>query len=207
LNKTDVGGLLLWLCHDPMSDYKILVGYLAIVVAIISYVPYFRGIFANRVKPHAFSWLVWSVLTGIAFAAQVTKQGGAGAWVTGFTALISFVLFLLALIKGDRRFATADWLSLASAFAALILWQSTNDPTLSVILVTITDALGFLPTVRKGHHKPHEDSRMLWSITAVKWALAIIALESYSLVTLLYPAYLLITNALYPMYLTWRQHK
>ena len=188
-------------------DYKIIVGYLSIVVAIIAYAPYFKGIFSNRIKPHAFSWLIWSFLTGIAFVAQVVKQGGAGSWVTGFTAIVCFLLFFLALAKGERRFILFDWLSLLAAITAFILWKVTSDPTLSIILITITDACGFLPTLRKGYYKPHEDSRALWSITAVKWAMAIIALQSYSLVTLLYPSYLLLVNALYPVLLTLRKGK
>ncbi len=188
-------------------EYKIVAGYLSIVVAIIAYIPYFKGIFANRIKPHAFSWLIWSFLTGIAFAAQVMRQGGPGSWVTGFTALVCFILFVLALAKGERRFVLFDWLALLAAITALILWKVTSDPTLSIILITITDACGFLPTLRKGYYKPHEDSRALWSITAVKWALAIIALQSYSLVTVLYPSYLLLVNAFYPILLTWRKGK
>jgi hypothetical protein len=188
-----------------MDEYKILIGYLSIIVAVFSYVPYFRGILTGKVKPHAFSWLVWSFLVGIAFAAQVVKEGGAGTWATGFTALACFVIFLFAIVKGDRRFVLFDWISLAAAFVALILWQLTNDPTLSLILVVTTDAFGFLPTLRKGYLKPHEDSPSLWALTATKWGLAIVALGSYSFITLLYPAYLLTLASSYTALLLWRR--
>lgn len=190
-----------------MTEYKIIAGYLSIIVAIIAYIPYFRGIIADKIKPHAFSWLVWSFLVGITFVAQIVKHGGAGAWVTGFTALVCFVIFLFALVKGERRFVPLDWVSLGAAFAALILWQVTKDLTLSVVLVTITDALGFLPTLRKGYFKPNEDSPVLWSITALKWVLSIIALESYSLVTLLYPVYLVIVNGFFGILLLRRRSR
>ena len=188
-----------------MDEYKILIGYLSIVVAVFSYVPYFRGIFAGKVKPHAFSWFVWSFLVGIAFAAQVVKGGGAGTWATGFTALVCFLIFLFAIVKGDRRFVLFDWISLAAAFGALILWQLTNDPTLSLILVVLTDAFGFLPTLRKGYLKPHEDLPSLWILTAGKWGLAIVALEAYSFITLLYPVYLFVLASSYAGLLLWRR--
>lgn len=188
-----------------MPDYKILLGYLSILIAVVAYAPYFRGILANKIKPHAFSWLIWSLLVGITFAAQVVKQGGAGSWATGFTSFVCFVIFLLALTKGDRHFVRFDWVSLSAAFLALALWWLTSDPTLSVILITLTDAFGFFPTLRKGYYQPHEDSSTLWALSGLKFALAIIALESYSLVTLLYPGYLFLTNSSYALFLLWRR--
>ncbi len=82
-------------------EYKIFLGYLAVIIGIVSYVPYITNIFRGKTKPHAFSWLVWSVLTGIAFAAQVVEHGGAGSWITGSTALTCVVIFILALFKGN----------------------------------------------------------------------------------------------------------
>jgi hypothetical protein len=190
-----------------MGDYKIIAGYLSIIVAVIACIPYFRGIFANKTKPHAFSWLVWSFLVGIIFAAQVVKHGGAGTWAAGFTVFMCFVIFLFALIKGDRKFVLFDWMSLVAAFVAMILWQITKDPTLSVILVTITDAIGFLPTLRKGCYKPREESPIFWAFTAAKWGFSIIALSAYSFVTLLSPVYLLIVNGGFAVLLLWRRSK
>ena len=188
-----------------MDEYKIIIGYLSIAAAVLAYIPYFRGIIAGKVKPHAFSWFVWSFLVGIAFAAQVVRGGGAGTWATGFTAFACFVIFLFAIVKGDRRFVLFDWVSLAAAFAALILWKLTNEPTLALILVVITDAFGFLPTLRKGYLKPREDLPSLWALTAIKWGLAIIALGSYSFITLLYPVYLLTLSSSYTVLLLWRR--
>lgn len=190
-----------------MTEYKIIFGYLSILVAIIGYIPYFHGTLTGKIKPHAFSWLIWSLLGAIIFAAQVVKHGGAGSWVTGFTALVCFIIFLLALVKGDRQFVSFDWSSLVTAFIAIFLWRLTNEPTLSVILVSIADFLGFLPTFRKGYNKPFEDTTILWSLTTIKWVLSIVALGSYSLVTLLYPTYLIIANGCFVILLLWRRRQ
>jgi len=188
-----------------MTTYKIILAYLSIVIGIIGYIPYFRGIFSGKTKPHAFSWLVWSLLVGITFAAQLTSGGGAGAWVTGFTATVCFIIFLLSFAKGDKHFILFDWVALGMALLALALWRVTNDPTLSVILLTLTDALSFLPTLRKGFYKPHEDSPILWALTVTKWTLSMFALQSFSLVTLLYPVYLIIINAFFTVLLIVRK--
>ena len=190
-----------------MIDYKIILGVLAILIGLISYVPYFRNIFSGRTKPHAFSWFVWAILTGIAFAAQVVEHGGAGAWVTGFTAFICFVVFLLALYKGKRDFPLFDWLCLVSAFVAMGLWWYAKDPTGSVILITITDALAFLPTFRKGYYKPREETATTFALSATKFFVALFALEAFTFVTVLYPASLVIMNGAFVVLLCVRRKK
>lgn len=89
-------------------EYKIFLGYLAVVIGIVSYIPYITNIFRGKTKPHAFSWLVWAVLTGIAFAAQIVENGGAGTWVIEATALTCMVIFILALFMCNSFFTVSS---------------------------------------------------------------------------------------------------
>ena len=102
-------------------NYKEILGALAIVIAFIGYVPYFRDILRNKTKPHAFSWFVWGLLTAIAFFGQVADKGGPGAWVTGFTAVICIIISLFELVKGRKNIVLIDWVSLVGCGVALIL--------------------------------------------------------------------------------------
>lgn len=169
-------------------------GLLAVIIGFIGYVPYFRTIFNGKTKPHAFTWLVWGVLTGIAFVGQVVGEGGAGAWVTGFTALVSFTIFALALVKGKKDFPKADWLCLGGCILALALWAFTNDPLSAIILITVIDALAFAPTFRKSHSKPYSEPAFTYALSGLKFLIALFALQELSLVTVLYPASLVIMN-------------
>jgi len=180
-----------------MFEYKMILGTIAILIALAGYVPYFRDIFAGKTKPHAFSWLVWALLTGIAFFGQIFDRGGAGAWVTGFTAIVSFVIFFLALQRGEKNITLSDKWSLGGAGVALVLWYFTNSPLGSVILITIIDALGFYPTFRKSYHKPHEETMLTFFLSGLKFVIAILALQHYSVVTYLYPASLVLMNFIF----------
>lgn len=186
---------------------KTFLGILAIAIAIYSYVPYFRNILKGKTKPHAFSWFIWGLLTGIAFFAQLDDNGGAGAWVTGFTALACLTFFIFALKRGVKEIVLLDWLSLAGAMFALILWVLTSDPLLSVILITIIDALGFIPTFRKSFYKPNEETALTYSLSALKFAIAIVALGNVTIVTTLYPASLVIMNGLFVAMVLMRRKK
>ena len=52
-------------------DYHAVIGGAATVIGVVGYVPYFRDIFRGTTKPHPFSWFLWALLAGIAFAAAV----------------------------------------------------------------------------------------------------------------------------------------
>ncbi|MGH7241177.1 MAG: hypothetical protein ACREGB_02685 [Candidatus Saccharimonadales bacterium] len=176
---------------------KEILGILAIIIGFVGYVPYFRTIFNGKTKPHAFSWLVWGVLTAIAFGGQIVGKGGAGAWVTGFTAVVSFTICGLALVRGKRDFPLADWLCLAGCVIALMLWAVTKDPLLAIILITAIDLLAFIPTFRKSYSKPYSEPAFTYALSGLKFIVGLFALHAVSVTTVLYPASLVLTNGLF----------
>jgi len=175
-------------------ETKTIIALVSIAMTIFGYSFYFKDIFAGKTKPHAFSWLVWATLTSIAFFGQLSAGAGPGAWVTATTAVISFVIFWLALTRGEKDITKSDKIFLGASFFAIIPWLLTKDPLISIILVTVIDFLGFLPTIRKSIKKPYEETLIHYVFAGLKFLLAIIALDNYTLVTWLYPASLVLAN-------------
>jgi len=190
---------------NSFMDYKLVLGTLAIVIGIIGYIPYFRGIFLNTIKPHIFSWFAWGLLEAIAFFAQISKGAGAGAWVTGLTALICFTVAGLSIVKGEKQITRSDWLSFAGALLGIIAWQTTKNPLTAVILVSLVDAVAFIPTFKKAFNKPQQESVFTFSSSIIKLTISLFALESYSLTTWLYPATIVLTNTLFVTMLLFRR--
>jgi hypothetical protein len=188
-------------------DLKITLAGIAVVMTLVGYFYYFRDIFAGKTKPHAFTWLVWASLTAIGFAGQLSDDGGAGAYITGLTAAISFIIFFLALFKGEKQITRSDWLSLGGAALAMLLWALTDSPLLAIMLITLVDFLGFVPTIRKSIHRPHEETLVSYVLAGLKFILAIIALDNYSAITIIYPASLVFANLLFVALLLSRRRK
>lgn len=188
-----------------MPAFKEILGSLGVVIALLAYVIYFHDIFFRHTKPHAFSWLVWTLLAGIGFAAQVTGGAGAGSWVLGVDAVVCTAIFILALWKGERGYVWIDWISLALALLAIVLWNVTGTPVLSVILICLIDALAYVPTFRKSFFKPREESMIAFMLFSLKFILALLALESYSIATALYPAWVILLNVGFVGMLGWRR--
>ncbi|MDO8552610.1 MAG: hypothetical protein Q7S01_03735 [bacterium] len=178
-------------------EYKIILGYITIVIAILGYIPYFRDIFRGKTKPHVFSWFIWGLINVIVFLAQVVGHGGAGSWVTAVTALACLTIAALSLRNGKRDFSVIDWLSLAGALLAILLWVVTSEPLLTVILLTIADIIGFVPTFRKSYSKPQEETVAAFALAGLKYAIALFALNSFTMTTALFPTSLVLTNLVF----------
>lgn len=171
-----------------MPEYKLFLGFLSILLAFTGYGIYFRQIFLGKIKPHAFSWFVWGLTTAIIFFGQLFKGAGAGAWATGAISLACFIIFLLTLFKGHRDFVVWDWVFLISALISLLLWQLTKEPTISLILISTTDGIAILPTLRKSYYKPFEESFALFSLNTIRSLASVLAFQSYTFSAVLYPA-------------------
>jgi hypothetical protein len=173
-------------------------GVVAVVLGVIGYLFYIRGIVQGKVKPHVFTWFVWGVLTSIAFFAQFVSGGGAGAWVTGLTALASFGFALVGLRSDSRMLiAKSDWIFFVGALCAIPVWYLSGDPLWSVIIITVIDAVAFAPTFRKAYFYPDTENAATYALSGIKFIFGLLALQSFNLVTALYPLSLVLANLLF----------
>lgn len=186
-------------------EYRSILGVAATVVALISYIPYFRDIVAQKTKPHAFTWLIWGTLTGIAFVGQLFGHAGPGAWVTGFTAVVCLAIAAIASVGGQRNIVRADWIALVGAAVALLIWFVTRGPLLSVILITMIDNIGFIPTLRKSYDRPFEETMSTFALSGFKWVLGLCALERFTVVTALFPLSIVVASWLFVVMLIVRR--
>ena len=180
---------------------------IAIVLTFVGYVPYLRSIHAGRTKPHMFTWIIWGATTLIVFFAQLAGGGGAGAWPTGVSGCITIYVAVLSYLKrGDSSIRPIDWLFLVASLGSLPLWYFTDDPLWAVIVLTAADTIGFGPTFRKAYHRPFEEELSIYSILVVRNSIAAIALERYTVTTLLFPLTVALTCAAFvAMVLSRRQ--
>lgn len=162
---------------------------IAIVLTFIAFIPYIRDIFNGNVKPHIFSWIIWGVTTLLIFLAQIESHGGVGAWPIGVSASITiFIAYLAFLKRTDVTITRTDWWFFIAALLSLPIWYFTADPLWAVVLLTTIDAIGFGPTVRKAYSFPYSESLLFFTLFMLRNVLVMLALEHYSVTTLLFPA-------------------
>ncbi len=177
-----------------MLIYKSLFSLIAITLTFYAFIPYIRSIRSGKTRPHIFSWIIWGCVTFIIFLAQLSDHGGIGAWPVGFSGIITIYVAVLAYrYKADITINTLDWFFLVSALTTLPLWYLTSSPLWAVIILTTIDTIGFGPTLRKSWYYPQQENLLFYSLFIIRNLFVIIALENYSITTLLFPVVTAIT--------------
>ncbi len=177
-----------------MVDIKAIFAVASVVALGIGYFPYFRDIFRKTTKPHAYTWLIWTITQGTATAAAFF--GGANWGVTGLaggTMLVVFVFFL-SFKYGTKNITRSDTGILLLAFSAIVVWRLTNNPLLSVFMVTAIDGMGYIPTIRKSWQEPWSETLVFWFVMAIGSVLNILSLGAINWLTAPYLAVLATLN-------------
>lgn len=161
----------------------------AIVLTLWLFIPYIRSIRSGQTRPHVFSWVIWGLGTLIVCFAQLAGGAGFGAWAIGISGLITIYIAWLAWWKrADTVITKTDWVFLVVALSALPLWFFTANPLWAVVILTLVDLLGFGPTLRKAYIEPHRESAAFFAGAALRNLLVVLAVETFSLTTVLFPA-------------------
>ncbi|GIQ69123.1 hypothetical protein XYCOK13_19470 [Xylanibacillus composti] len=101
------------------------------------------------------------------------------------------ITILIAVMAYQRRkdivITRLDWTFLILAISSLPAWALTSDPLWAVIILTAVDVLGFGPSIRKAYHYPFEEDVTFFVLFVIRNVLSVIALEHYSMTTMLFP--------------------
>ena len=169
-----------------MVNIQIILAVLSSVVGIVCFVPYIRDIFRHTTKPHSYTWLIWAILQSIAAAAMWSEGAGIAIASSSIGAVLCAFVFLLSLKYGTKDIKPFDSVCLAGALLALSAYLFLHDALLSIILVTLIDFTAFLPTLRKTFIEPETETASTHLLSGASNALAIGALASFNLTTLIY---------------------
>lgn len=167
-------------------DYKWVLAGIAALISICNFSYYVVGILKGKTKPHMYTWLIWSVVAFTVAAGQIVDGAGAGAMVAVIAVLNCLIVAFLSISRGSKDITKSDKLCLFICAVALVLWPITNSPLWSILIVTIIDLIGYIPTIRKSYNAPHEESIYIFSIFVVTCSLGLLALHNYTLITMVY---------------------
>lgn len=181
-----------------MSDFldvKFLLASGAVILSIVGYVAYFRDLFAGKTKPHLYTWLIWAITQGTATAVLLYGGGKYGSFslIIG-TMLVTSICFL-SFSRGTKNITGSDTAILALALLAIVVWWWLDSPLAAVIMVSIIDGFGYIPTFRKAFEEPRSETVSFWIVMAIVNSLSIAANDAYNALTITYLATLAVGNA------------
>jgi hypothetical protein len=175
---------------------KITLVAIASLLALVGNIPYLLDVVKGRVKPHPYTWFVWTIVSCVVFFGQLAKGAGLAAIPTGVSEIFTVIIFLFSIKYGFKNPPRIDKIFLALALVGLVPWIITKDPTLSVITVVAIDLIAFVPTFRKTYCHPKSEAPLLYASNVLRHGLILGTLSAYNIATMLHSISMIVTNSL-----------
>lgn len=175
---------------------KELLAVIAALIAIAGNLPYLRDCLRRRVKPHPYTWLVWTIVSGITLFGQIAKGAGIGALPAAVALCFTLIIFFFSIQYGFKYVRKADKYFLIAALLGLIPWLLSDDPTISVIIAVSIDLIAFAPTIRKTWQHPGSETPILYGANVTRHILTLFSLQSYNIATTLHSLAMIVTNTI-----------
>ncbi|OGZ67301.1 MAG: hypothetical protein A3D34_00860 [Candidatus Staskawiczbacteria bacterium RIFCSPHIGHO2_02_FULL_33_16] len=170
-----------------IDTIKLVSAVFAIILVIFgAFLPYLRDILVKKTKPHAYTWLIWTITQGVALAGLLYGKGGWGSLSFFIMTAFVFITFLVSLKYGTRNITKFDTTILIIALLSIIVWRQMQNPLLAVFIVSAIDFLGYLPSFRKTFEEPWTETVTSWLVFSFTNILIIFSLSEYNFLTLTY---------------------
>ncbi|MCE9549118.1 hypothetical protein K8Q98_01835 [Candidatus Nomurabacteria bacterium] len=179
----------------------------ASLLALVGNIPYVLDVVKGRVKPHPYTWFVWTIVSGVVFFGQLIKGAGIAVIATGVSEIFTVIIFLLSLKYGFKNPPRIDKYFLSFALLGLVPWFITKDPTISVITVVLIDLIAFFPTLRKTYCFPKSESPLLYGSNVLRHSLILTTLGAYNIATMLHSISMIVTNSIMVIFITTCKEK
>lgn len=188
-----------------MNGLAPLFGVLAGAASVANTVPYIRDILRGTTRPHRATWLIWAVLSLVAWFSLRAEGASWSLIMVTAQALLTAVVFLLAVRHGGGGIGRIDLVMLAVAAAGIGGWALTDDPLVATSCVVWADLVAAAMMMPKTYRDPDSETLSSFVLASVGGAFAALAVGSADLALLLYPVYFCLVNGAIALLIRWRR--
>ena len=178
---------------------------IGVIIHLMSLSIYIHSIIIGKTKPHLFTWIIWSIAPIIGFCAQIHEQETTGTWALATTIVACISICLLSLKYGEKNITRADKIALALSLSAVFPWILTHNPLWSVILVSLIDLGGYIPTIRKSWTKPYDEKLFAYAVSIIPLIISLFLLNDLTFTTALYTCTIIVANFCLVGFCLWRR--
>lgn len=137
------------------------------------------------------------MLLSFLFVGTLLAQGDRhGIYIAVAQTFGSIVIFLLSIKKGMGGWNRLDKVVLTMTLLSLVIWKSTDNPLLGLVMSVVTDFIGFVPTITKTWQFPETEEWKFYLSDVISSTFSLLSIGSYTLANTTFPAYILFINAL-----------
>jgi hypothetical protein len=178
-----------------MTDVAPVLGVLAGLASVADTIPYVRDIVRGTTRPHRGTWLIWGVLAIVVFASQRAEGASWSLVMAGSQAVVTSVVFLLAIRHGEGGMSAPDVALIAMAGGGVIGWLVADEPLIAIAGVITADVIAAAMMAPKTFRDPDSETLATFAFASLGGALAAGAVGTADLSLLAYPVYYCLCNA------------
>jgi len=169
---------------------------------------YLKDTLEWKTKPNRVTWWIWAAAPLIWATAMYFSQwltwNILPVFVAGF---FPFLIFLSSFVNKNSywELKKLDYICLALAILALILWGITNNPLIAIIFSILADFFAALPLIIKIYKFPETETisaYFAWLISALS---AFLVIKNWTLEEYLFPAYLVLICSIIILAYYWKR--
>ncbi len=161
-----------------MHLFVVVCGIISTILAVYCGIPYILAIIRGKVKPHQFTWLIWSIMNGIMVLSQYLEGARASILISAIFFVTSTIQFLLSLKYGVRDSSKYDRLLLALALMTIVAWLLTRNNAVAIWLTVLIDVFATAMLVLKLRKHPGSEPFNLWFIATLAFVFAALAVAN-----------------------------
>ncbi len=166
---------------------SIIASFISPVIGIYSIV---RGDFRPQRMTRLLFFLLSFLMVGTLWA-----QGDKNSIFIAIAQLIGgFIILLLSIKKGIGGYGLMDGIVFVMTIASLVVWRTTNNPTLGLVMSIVTDIIAFSPTIVKTWKLPATEEWKFYMSDVIASSFSILSITRYSPENLVFPLYILALN-------------
>jgi hypothetical protein len=188
-----------------MSDLVPVLGVLAALVGVADTIPYVRDTLGGATRPHRGTWLIWSSLGIVVCVSQYADGASWSLLMAATQALLTGLIFVLAIRRGEGGVSPADRLLLAIAAGGVAGWIMADEPIVATACIVAADLIGVTLMIPKTYRDPGSETLATFALASLSGALAVGAVGVPDLSLLLYPMYFCLANGAMAILIGYRR--
>jgi hypothetical protein len=184
-------------------DYRQVFGVLAVVIVVLSVVPYLRDCLLHRTRPARSTWILLTLLLLISLVLQGELESGWAMASTVGEFVACFTIMLYSFKFGVGGTTRLDKICYLLWSITVVSWIILDKPLIALHISIIADIIAMVPTYKKSWQDPESESMNVFIGGAIASAFSIVAAAELRYVTILFPLYFLLSNMSIVLVLAW----